>query len=79
MQKSVFDEMEEMVNDVLETVLNEFLEDEPTTILQTDFDVQLLKFSVAHKSGRIDKEQVISLTLALCDVERIWRKLNDIK
>lgn len=77
MRKSVADEMSDNINEVLEDVLNEFLDGEETTLLETDFDVELLKYSIAHKNGRISTEEMVCLTASLIDVEKIWRKLND--
>lgn len=79
MQKTLAEEMLDVVSGVMETVLNEFMDDSPTSIVATDFDVQLLKFSIAYKNGSIDNEELCALVKTLCDVEKVWRKLNDVK
>ncbi len=76
---SMFEKMQSDTGRCMAQVVNEFLEDCPTSFVSTDFDVQYLKISLALKNGHISNDEMVILCAGVSDVEKIWKKLNDVK
>ena len=69
--------MLEDIAQVFSQVLNEFVDNTPTSFVEADFEVQYLKIQIAYKNKQLDCEDVQVLTAALAECSMVWHKLND--
>lgn len=73
---------EEFITDItgmLISVLDEFLDNTPTSLTKTDFEVEYLRIQTALRADRISYVRMCQLCDSLAHVKKIWVKLNDIK
>ena len=73
----MLEKMLEDIEQVLSQILNEFVDNTPTSFVEADFEVQYLKIQIAYKNKQLDCEDVQVLTVALAECSKIWHKLND--
>ncbi len=73
----MFKDLVDNILNAKNTVIFEYINDEPTVYTEADFEVMRLKISMALKQNHIDYQESCYLNSILSGIEKIWKKLND--
>ena len=59
-------------------ILDEFFDGVPTTFVEADFDVLILKMQIALKNGYVCMHEHETLNTEVARLYKLWKKLNDV-
>ena len=68
-----------ILEDTFNKILDEFYEGVPTTFVEADFDVLILKMQIALKNGHLCMHEHAVINTEVARLFKLWKKLNDVK
>lgn len=67
-----------ILEDTADRILDEFFDGVPTTFVEADFEVQIMKNEIALKNGHVSMHEHEVLNTEVVMLFKLWKKLNDV-